>query len=321
MSHPPTEREHIELLLRTAQLYYEQDLGQGDVARAIGYSRPTVSRLLAEARKRGIVQISVHHPLQRLVDAEQRLRSRYGLAIIGVADVEEPSRTAPAASLAASILARLGHDRVVVALSNGTSVAAVVGEMPQQRWGMSTVVQMIGSLGRSDEERTDSPELSRQLATRLGGVFRTMPVPIVVAKASTADAIRHEPMVVANLELAARADIAVTGVGALTEDSTSTSSMLGPYLTPQAREDLRRRGAVGHICGHFIDASGRHIHDELCPRVIAMAPERLTDIRSSILVAWGAQKIPAIRAALASGWISGLVTDAPTAYALLDDVR
>lgn len=317
---PSTDREHIALVLRTAQMYYEQELSQDEIAREIGYSRPTVSRLLAEARRNGIVQITVHHPLIQLVDAERKLRSRFGLQTARVAEIDR-SRSAPAAALAADLISELGHDRAVITISNGTSVAAVVDEMPHRRWTFSTVVQMIGGLGLVAEIRIDSPELSRKMATRLGGSFHTMPVPVIVGKAATAEAIRHEPVVAANLDLAAQSDIAITGIGAFGTEEAAAASILAPYLTAEAAAELRGQGAVGHICGHFIDARGQHIRNELCERVIALEPERLAAIEHSILVAWGTHKVPAIRAALATGWISGLVTDALTATALLDGLR
>ena len=46
-------RNRIALLLDVARLYWEEGLGQEEVARRTGYSRPTVSRMLAEARRVG----------------------------------------------------------------------------------------------------------------------------------------------------------------------------------------------------------------------------------------------------------------------------
>lgn len=56
------ERAHVALLLEVARRYWEQGQSQADIAGAVGYSRPTVSRLLTEARARGVVQIRVSHP-------------------------------------------------------------------------------------------------------------------------------------------------------------------------------------------------------------------------------------------------------------------
>ena len=56
------------LLYAAAKLYYTDDATQAEVAAQLGTSRATVSRLLAEAKRRGIVRIEVVPP------AEVRLR-------------------------------------------------------------------------------------------------------------------------------------------------------------------------------------------------------------------------------------------------------
>ena len=53
------------LLIRAAELYYQQGLSQQRIAELFGVSRPTVSRLLDEARACGIVEIRVHAPLRK----------------------------------------------------------------------------------------------------------------------------------------------------------------------------------------------------------------------------------------------------------------
>lgn len=50
---PPT------LLYTAARLYYEEDATQAEIADQLGTSRATVSRLLAEAKRQGIVRIEV----------------------------------------------------------------------------------------------------------------------------------------------------------------------------------------------------------------------------------------------------------------------
>src|SRR5690348_6783800 len=61
MSLPSRSRaaEEHALLRWVAELYYEQQQGQADIAEVLGASVSKVSRLLAEARRRGIVTIHV----------------------------------------------------------------------------------------------------------------------------------------------------------------------------------------------------------------------------------------------------------------------
>jgi len=312
------DRARIELLIRVARMYYLEDQSQDAIARTVGFSRPTVSRLLAEARFGGIVQISVGHPAQESLAEEKRLRDVFGLDLAVVAEVADGVRPADAVGrLAATTVAERGGDSSMIALSNGTSLGALVRAMPRQRWTYSCVIQMVGSIGTGDPTLADSPDLCRRLAERLGGTFRPMPVPLVLGSAQVAQSMRHEEIVLTTLELAARSDIALLGVGAVNRRGHS-GAILSPFMTPELEAEIRRSPAVAHICGHHFDARGRHVQTSLCERTIAMEPQRLSGVGLVMVVAWGVEKVPAIHAVLKAGLIRALATDQETARLLLD---
>lgn len=93
-------RSRAALLLQVAQLYWEEGLGQAEVAEKLGYSRPTVSRMLAEARVAGIVTVTVSHPIQRLMALEERLVAAYGLTEARVAETTLSGQEAPSSTAA-----------------------------------------------------------------------------------------------------------------------------------------------------------------------------------------------------------------------------
>lgn len=61
-------------LAYVARRYYLEDQKQSDIARELGVSRPMVSRLLAEARALGVVEITIHDPETRTARLMERLR-------------------------------------------------------------------------------------------------------------------------------------------------------------------------------------------------------------------------------------------------------
>lgn len=312
-----TDRARVQLLLSIARMYYEDGLDQREIAAAVSFSRPTVSRLLAEARERKIVRFQISHPLEQALECEHLVKKKFGLRHAAVASDDGSAPASSVGRLAAQVIVERGGPGTMLALSNGTSIAAVVAAMPAQQWRGSCVMQMIGSLARTDQLTIDSPELCRRLADRLGGVHRPLPVPIVLSDASVAASVRHEEVVLTTLELAARSDIALCGVGAVHDDEVS-GTILRPFMTPAIREQIRRGGAVAHICGHHFDARGRHVRTALCERTITMEPDRLGDVGLSVAVAWGADKVRALHAVLQTGCLASLVTDEPTARQLLD---
>ncbi|MEZ2121100.1 MULTISPECIES: sugar-binding transcriptional regulator [unclassified Corynebacterium] len=313
----PNEREHVAELLTVARLYYEQHLSQGEIADLQFCSRSRISRLLKEARDRHMVRTTVHHPLEQSFELERQLRRHLGLERVFVASALGRFTPAQAVGrLAADIIQSAGHRQAVIALSNGRSVAAVVDSMPRQNWPLSVVCQMVGSFGRSEHHAVDAPDLTRNLANQLGGGYRLLPVPIVMRSTTAARWARREEMMVTTLELAARADIAVIGVGSVGQGSSS--ELLQPFITPQISRELKKHRVVAHFSGHHFDVKGRHVHTVLCDRTISLEPERLKKIDLPLMVAWGWEKVAAISAISRTDINPVLVTDSETATLLLD---
>src|SRR5438445_12796731 len=77
--------EQYELLRWVAELYYVQQQGQAEIAALIGASVSKVSRLLAEARRQGIVTIQVAATRVGDSEFERVLAQRLGLHAVYVA--------------------------------------------------------------------------------------------------------------------------------------------------------------------------------------------------------------------------------------------
>lgn len=308
-------RSRATLLLEVARLYWDEGLGQQEVARRLGYSRPTVSRMLTEARRVGIVTVTVAHPIERLMSLEEQLVERYGIKEARVCENEDA--LSPGTSVCRSagelLLERCGP-RSVIAVSNGRTVGAVVHLLPERTWSDSTTVAMLGSAGGL-LHLEDGPEICRNLALKLGGRYRDLSLPLVFDSLATARAMRNEDQVATTLELAARSDVALTGIGAM---GRAASPLLQRWMTPAVVSECESKGVVAHVCGHHLNRVGRHVHTEICDRTVCLDPARLTEIPLVIGVAFGQAKVRAIHAALLGGYVSALVTDESTAHGLLE---
>lgn len=312
------ERQHIKLLLHVARRYYEDGATQQDIAGEIQFSRPTVSRLLAEAQRRGVVRITISHPLERVLDLEEALRHRFQLREVRVALVPPTSDPSSGVGPTAGdmVVSHLRQDSTI-AVSNGRSVAATVRNIPRKAWSRSVAVQIVGSMGGGGTDDVDGPPVCRELADRLGGVARTLPVPLVVRSAETAALLRQEDVTVTNLQLARRADLVLTGVGAVDFNGVS-GQLLQPFIDEALGDEIRRSGAVGHVCGHHFDQRGHHVVTSLCERTIGMGFDEFDQIPLRLAVAWGSEKVAALRALLSTPHINLFCTDEATARMLME---
>lgn len=314
------KRDRLDLLLRIARRYYEDNANQQQIADEEHISRPTVSRLLDEARAVGVVTIRVAHPLRRQLELETQLRERYSLAGVWVSDLasdDEMDTLTATARVAAHVLADTVRPDSIVAISNGSTLAAVVdafAAMSAKRHRDTTVVQMIGGLGQTNT-LDDSPDLCRKLAGALGGRHRDMPVPLVVTSDHLAGALRRESTIEMTLQLASHADLALVGIGV--SGPHGSGQIFDGWMSGQIAAQLHGRGAVGHIAGHHFDSSGRHVESDLCRRTIGVSLERLRDMAQVVGVAAGVEKTMAIHGALTGGYVKTLVIDAAAARAVL----
>ncbi|WP_103063604.1 sugar-binding transcriptional regulator [Actinomyces qiguomingii] len=310
-------RGDVELLLRVARMYYEQHLTQADIAREIGYSRPSVSRLLARAREQGIVHITIAHPLEHILSVEKRLRERLPLKAVRVVEANGTDVIGAVGQAAAELLIDSVANGQVVAVGNGRSIQAAAQRIPQIPRVDCTIVQLLGSIpGGLPSWGRDAPTICTRIASQLGAKVSRMPVPLIVDNPSLLRPLMREEKVATTLALAARADVALVGVAGV--EAKGAGNILAEYLTPDVREAIRAGGAVGHILDHHYDAAGNPVPTPLTPRTLALPLEELRRIPLVIGAAGGEDKVEAIVGAVRGGILSALATDYQTALSILD---
>lgn len=309
-------RPEVQQMLQVARWYYEDGKSQNEIAKAIGYSRSSVSRLLSEARRVGIVQITIDHPMEREVALEKQLVQRFGLRGARVTVVDGVAPLAAVAKAGAEMLVDACQNATVLAASAGVTLDALVEELPFLAPRELHVVQMIGALARGNP-LLDSSEVARRMAARLGGDYRPMPAPLIVRSGRLAISLRREESVANALALASHADVVIVGIGAISAVSGASGAIFSGWLSPAESAMLRDLGAVGHISGHHFDAHGRHVETDLCERVMSVPLDRVREHPYVIGVATGPEKVAAIHGAVAGGFVNVLVTDVATAKAVL----
>src|SRR5690554_7517802 len=67
------------LMVRAAELYYDDNKTQDEIGALLGITRWKVGRLLTQARQTGIVRIDIVHPSARRLGLERELCARFGL--------------------------------------------------------------------------------------------------------------------------------------------------------------------------------------------------------------------------------------------------
>ncbi|MGV6477751.1 MULTISPECIES: sugar-binding transcriptional regulator [Azotobacter] len=308
--------DEFGLMTEVAMLYYLDNVTQESIAKRLSLSRVKVSRLLKRARDEGIVEVRVlQHPTVSN-ELEQALRERFRLdrALIALDHADPDTQRAAVASLVANYLNKTLADGMIVAVGMGRNVGAVADNVFLPTSRDCTFVCAIGGSLRAGEYMNPD-HICRRLAARFGGESESLYAPAMVANPELRSLLLANDTVRATLDRARRADLALIGIGDMSEDSNLVR--MG-WFSPQEIAQARLSGTVGDLMGYdFIDIHGRPAVNALQERVIGLTRQDLVRIPDVIAIASENTKAAAILGALRSETINTLATTVTNAHTIL----
>ncbi len=302
-----------DLAVRVAWLYHERGLTQQDIADRLGISRSTISRVLTEAERDGIIRVIITQPLPEAARLAEALIERYGLsgAIVGPNLDGEPPALAAAAAMARRLESIASSGSVTIAAGWGRTIALSAGETRPVPTSGVVVVDAFGHTTTDDV--TAAVEVTNVLARKFDARVMHVPSPGFAATAELAESFLSSPPVARALERARSADVVMVSIGITGMDSLLVAE---GFMSEDSMNDVVKAGAVGEIFGRYFDAEGNKVSaDGLHP--IALTLEDLRNASRVIGVAGGAEKADAIRGAIATGVLHELAVDETLAGALL----
>lgn len=311
----------VRLMTKVARLYHERGVRQAAIAEALNISQAKVSRLLKRAAAVGIVRTTVTVAPGVYAETEEQLEQRYGLAEVVVVDVDPDADaadtvTALGSGAAAYLEATLsGSDRIGISSWSQTLLAVVERMRPFTARGAAEVMQLLGGTGAS-EVQGHSHRLLGDLSRILGAEAVYVQAPGIVASPEIRDSLLAGQGM---QEISSRwreLTMTIMGIGNIEPSDVLASS--GNAFSAEERAELLRDGAVGDICHRTYRLDGTPVQGELDERIIAIPMEDLLRVPRRLGVAGGAEKLDAIRGAIAGGWVNALVTDLRTAQLLLE---
>ncbi len=317
--HEDMSDERLQLLSDIAEMYYLGGLSQQEIAKRVNLSRPSISRLLLDARSLGIVEIRVNRPIPTLPSLERELQSRFSLPEVRVlerktASDEETLRLL--GRLGATVLNGKLKDGMILGLSWGTTVHAVIEALRPRRLPRLKVVQLIGGVG-APHRSIDGPEQCRRAGEMFGAQHYYLNAPMRVDSPEVAAALRDDHSIREVLELAQRADIALVGIGSIVPE-ISTQYHSG-YLSYEDLRQLDKLGAVGAMCTSFFDIQGNYLPVPwIDDCVIGVSWEDITNFGMTIAIAAGRRKAPAILGAVRTGVVDVLIVDDAAVIEMLE---
>src|SRR3984893_4139976 len=306
----------MDATISAAWLYYHHDLTQAEIAKQLHVSRPTVANLLARARGRGIVSISLRPDLLSRLSLAEELRTRFGLQnayIVPTPDGASPFEVRQALGKAGALfLESTLQPGEVFATAWGATVLEVARALSGKKIDSIVLAQAIGCLNSG--ESFNPIRLAGIMAEKLGAKVYHLPGPAVVSTVSVKDILLEDRNIRSCLEMARSSSRAMIGIGKVSHDATVVSA---GFFDPMMIDELKAKGAVGDISCRYFDIRGRPVLTDFDDRVISLTFDDLRKIKPVIAVGGGEDKVNATLGALRTGCIDVIVTDESTAQKVL----
>jgi DNA-binding transcriptional regulator LsrR (DeoR family) len=301
------------LMARICWYYFKEGQTQDAIAQRLKITRKRVNRILGDARESGFVQISIVGPTGPCHELETKLVAKYGLrqAIV----VPSPMAGTDVRAIVGAAAGQYVSDNLPSSGALGISWGGTINAAAQnlkRRSGMNNrVVLLCGGLAQST--LVNPYDNAAMMARALDATCYYITAPMFAQTPDLRDAlIRSEP-IRGVLAMVPALDLALLSAIDLSEQSKPLEYGV---INRETWQSLRDAGAVGDICGHYLDVEGRSIDHPLTSRVVNPALNDLLHVPELVLAAGGQQKVAIILAAIRAGLCHVLITDEEVAREL-----
>ncbi|GLS41171.1 DNA-binding transcriptional regulator [Mesorhizobium tianshanense] len=301
---------------RAAWLHYAGGLTQSEVAKRLGLTSLKAHRLITKANQEGLVKVYIDGEVSECVVLEDELSSRYGLDYCEVVpDFDGEDLPLKALGIAGAQFLKREIERgedTLIGVGHGRTLAACVEYLPRISAEKTRFVSLLGGLTRKFS--ANPHDVIHRLAERTGAEAYVMPVPMFANTVEDRTVLLGQKGISEVFDLGKAANLLIAGIGTAEREASLVATGM---IEKGEMEEIRRKGGVGELLGHFFDDAGKAVETTLSNRALALAREDISN-RRIVAVAGGKVKVRAIKSVLEGRYLKGLVTDERTARSLVE---
>lgn len=305
------------LLLKIASDYYIKGMTQAEIASKFSMSRQKVNRIIGSLIEKGIVSIKINGYDESCLELEEKLEKHFNLKQAIVIDTGGYNLVEKLGTATAVYLKGVIKDEMVIGVSWGKTLAAVVQSMPILKRENISVVQCVGGKNAADTSIM-ADEIVRVMAYKLNANPYFMYAPAIVKDETTKRIIRYEETIKNVFSMIDKCNIALVGIGNVDESSTIYKHK---FINANEKDLLKGNGSVGDICFIPFNINGEIVKTDISQRIIGIDATSLINIPLVIGVAGGEEKKKTVLGALKSGFLDVIITDSNTANYVLTSME
>jgi len=308
------------LMVKVCEMYYDQDIHQKAIAKSLGISRPTVSRLLKNAKALGIVEINIK-TLEgtQFIPLERQVKKQFGLnEVLIVETCQDPeAQKKLVGEAAAQYLMTIFKDNDIVGISMGSTLRCIPEYLKPKTAKNLSFIPLIGGMGYLKRE-LHSNYLVEEFAKNTEGAFVLIYAPARVSEKNLRDKLLKEDSIAGMFNMINRMRVAVVGIGVPNDQS---AIMATGFYNSEEMKKMQQKNVAGDICMQFFDEHGNTDPFESDNNVVGIEIKRLRNIPHTVGVACGIEKCEAIIGAIQGSYINTLITDEACAKKMIEKGR
>lgn len=282
-------------------LAYEEPMGRRTLAIATELPERTVRSHIDVLRHNGLVDISkpgimlskeghqlvpklrnMLYELEKFGDLEKRLQRALGIDRVIITPTEGSLMLKKIGFTAAKVVQELVETNSIVAVSGGSTMAAMAEEMPGQKL-FPMVVPARGGVGEIVEHQANV--IAAVLAERWQGNYKMLHLPDGLSPDSLHMLVTLEPQIKEISELIHSTDVLVFGIGQAIHMANVR------HIPSSVMEKLVAKGAVGEALGQYCSMDGSVVY---ATNNIGLSLGDIQKIPHVVAVAGGFEKAEAI---------------------------
>lgn len=302
------------LLIKVAELYYNNKKSQKEISTLLKISPATVSRILQDALDTGVIKVEIVRDAVSYEHYEKELEKKYKLKKAVVIDVSNSREDWQIKKLlgyeSKKVFSEIVEHGDKIGLGPGETIYEMILSFNDNDAVLNTkIIPLMGGAWSSSKLNTESSNLVLNMATVMRAEFYMLLAPAIVSSKATRDAFLNEHEIIQTVNIWNELDMAIFSIGPEIE--------YGSYKGHNKK--LNSENIVGDIAGWIIDNNGCLIETDFNDRLISIPLDVLKKVPKRIAVGGGPKKYRSVKAVLHSGYATHLITDQNTALYILNN--
>ena len=302
------------LRLRAAWMYHVEGLTQNDIAIRLGLGRVTVVRLLAEAKQRNEVRISIVGPLAECFKLGNELEKKFKISeviVVPSSGMDHDPSTVIGAALG-DFVSKLVRPGMSIGVGWGRTLHKSLSTILERPVPDLRVISLLGGITKARD--VNPAEFAWQFANLFQAESYLLTAPAFADSYETKTALIERCGLSEVFHEASKLDACLLSVASMEMTSTSFQYNL---LSSNDQKSLVDAGAVGDVLCNFFNENGRLVDHVVNRRVMSVPIQTISKIPIRVLASGGPEKDRALIGGIKLLKPTVFITDEFTAKRLL----